>query len=199
MPTTAPATPPPIAAKTLPRPPPMAEPATAPAAPSRKGYAFSGWDKDFSNVTGNLVVSAQYVVNITGPAFVLSNVETFAGATEVEVTVTLKNNPGILGAVFQISYDESGLKLEGANTELSRDIVICTTPTVFKNPSTFVWDAQDMTWTEDGVILTLFFSVPSTVPNGDYNVTLTYDPVDIFDENGDPIDLAVIDAVVKVR
>ncbi|MBE6981907.1 MAG: hypothetical protein E7437_06275 [Ruminococcaceae bacterium] len=173
--------------------------ATAPAEPTRKGYAFSGWDKRFDNVTGNLVVTAQYVVNITGPAFVLSNVETFAGATEVEVTVTLKNNPGILGAVFQISYDGSGLKLNAARSDVSAEGVSFTKPTVFKNPSTFVWDAQDMTWTEDGVILTLFFSIPSTAADGDYNIKLTYDPGDVFDGNGDSIDLAVIDAVVKVR
>ncbi len=35
--------------------------ATAPTAPSRAGYEFTGWDKDFSNVTGNITVTAQYI------------------------------------------------------------------------------------------------------------------------------------------
>ena len=34
--------------------------ATAPAAPERTGYNFTGWDTDFSNVTSNLTVKAQY-------------------------------------------------------------------------------------------------------------------------------------------
>jgi uncharacterized repeat protein (TIGR02543 family) len=34
--------------------------ASAPNVPNREGYDFTGWDKDFSNVTGNLVVTAQY-------------------------------------------------------------------------------------------------------------------------------------------
>ncbi|MBO4562707.1 MAG: InlB B-repeat-containing protein [Clostridia bacterium] len=34
--------------------------ATAPAAPERTGYNFTGWDKDFTNVTGDLTVTAQY-------------------------------------------------------------------------------------------------------------------------------------------
>ena len=34
--------------------------ATAPTAPARAGYEFKGWDKEFSNITGNLTVTAQY-------------------------------------------------------------------------------------------------------------------------------------------
>ena len=36
--------------------------ATAPSNPSRTGYEFTGWDKTFSNVTGNLTVTAQYII-----------------------------------------------------------------------------------------------------------------------------------------
>ena len=39
--------------------------ATAPAAPSRAGYTFAGWDKDFSNVRGNLTVNAKWTANKT--------------------------------------------------------------------------------------------------------------------------------------
>ena len=38
--------------------------ATAPAAPTREGYTFKGWDKDFSNVQSDLTVTAQYDKNI---------------------------------------------------------------------------------------------------------------------------------------
>ncbi len=37
--------------------------ATAPANPTREGYTFTGWDVDFTNVQGDLVVTAQYTVN----------------------------------------------------------------------------------------------------------------------------------------
>ncbi len=37
--------------------------ATAPANPEREGYTFTGWDVDFSNVTGNLTVKAVYTIN----------------------------------------------------------------------------------------------------------------------------------------
>ncbi len=38
--------------------------ATAPANPSRDGYTFTGWDKDFTNVQSDLTVTAQYTKNI---------------------------------------------------------------------------------------------------------------------------------------
>ena len=43
------------------------EAATAPAAPAVEGFEFTGWDKDFSNVTSDLEVTAQYakVYNVT--------------------------------------------------------------------------------------------------------------------------------------
>jgi hypothetical protein len=34
--------------------------ATAPAAPARDGYTFAGWDKSFSNVADDLIITAQY-------------------------------------------------------------------------------------------------------------------------------------------
>ena len=37
--------------------------ATAPSAPTVNNYTFTGWDKDFSNITGNLTVTAQYADN----------------------------------------------------------------------------------------------------------------------------------------
>lgn len=37
--------------------------ATTPAAPTRRGYTFAGWDIDYSNVTSDLTVTAQWNIN----------------------------------------------------------------------------------------------------------------------------------------
>ena len=37
--------------------------ASAPAAPAHEGYHFIGWDADFSSVTGDMTVTAQYEIN----------------------------------------------------------------------------------------------------------------------------------------
>ena len=39
------------------------EAATAPADPTREGYTFIGWDKEFSAVTDHMTVTAQYQIN----------------------------------------------------------------------------------------------------------------------------------------
>jgi uncharacterized repeat protein (TIGR02543 family) len=47
--------------------------ATAPANPTRTGYTFTGWDNAFTNVTGNLTVTAQYSINKYTVTFVSYN------------------------------------------------------------------------------------------------------------------------------
>lgn len=42
------------------------ESAVAPNSPSRNNWTFTGWDKDFTNVQENLVITAQYKANQTG-------------------------------------------------------------------------------------------------------------------------------------
>jgi hypothetical protein len=38
-------------------------PATAPDDPERVGYSFTGWDREFENITGDLTVTATYAIN----------------------------------------------------------------------------------------------------------------------------------------
>ena len=42
---------------------PTGEAATAPADPTREGYTFIGWDKDFSSVTEDMTITALYKIN----------------------------------------------------------------------------------------------------------------------------------------
>ena len=38
--------------------------ATAPESPMREGCTFTGWDRDYTNVTSNLTITAQYAANV---------------------------------------------------------------------------------------------------------------------------------------
>ena len=37
--------------------------AVAPSSPTRENYTFTGWDKDFSNITEDMTIKAQYAIN----------------------------------------------------------------------------------------------------------------------------------------
>ena len=52
---------------------PYGHKATAPSAPSREGYTFQGWDKDYSKVTEDLKVTANYKINTYTVKFVGEN------------------------------------------------------------------------------------------------------------------------------
>ena len=59
--------------------------ATAPSNPTRTGYTFTGWDKSFSNITADTVITAQYTKNAdpTPPT-----------PTITKYTVTFKDHDG---------------------------------------------------------------------------------------------------------
>ena len=67
--------------------------AQAPAVPDRDGYRFTGWDKDFSNVTGDMNVYAGYAP--------------IAG--QVRLTVNYVYSNGSLAAQPWVSHVESGV------------------------------------------------------------------------------------------
>ena len=91
------------------------------------------------------------------------------------------------------------LTLTGATNGVTAAGVSYTPPAQYKDPTSFVWDCQDLTWTEDGIILTLTFSVSDTAANGNYSITLDYDPYDVFDSNGEPITFVVTNTTIEVE
>ncbi len=64
------------------------EAATAPAVPVHEGYTFTGWDKNFDNVTENLTVTAQYEKNK------VEYTVTFVDGLTKETIVTVKVEEG---------------------------------------------------------------------------------------------------------
>lgn len=104
------------------------------------------------------------------------------GAT-VEVKISIKDNPGILGARLSVAYD-SGLTLTGATAGEAFSVMTMTKPGAFASPCQFVWDGQEISTSDiqDGVILTLTFAVASDAVAG------TMQSVRISCRDGDVID-----------
>ena len=174
--------------------------ATAPAKPNRDGYIFSNWDKSFSNVTGDLVVTAQYD-RITAPTIVVNNVTASAGETVV-VPVSIQNNPGVLGMALKISYDDSIMTLSKAATgDAVKDVLTFTPPKNLTNGCKFAWDGLEITpdQTKDGTILLLTFQIDSGASAGAYPISFTYSANDVFDNDMNAVSLDVKSGDVLVK
>ena len=177
--------------------------ATAPANPTREGYTFTGWDKAFSNITANLVVTAQYVQNepvstpvpSDAPQIVVGSKTTMAGNT-VTVDVSLKNNPGIISMMLHLAYDDALTLVSIGDTGLMPGRVHGDVTDIL------FWDngTSSENITVDGVIATLTFKVDEDAEPGEYGIRLTYnnDDDDIINLDFDPVEFAVINGKIKV-
>ena len=171
--------------------------ATPPADPTRAGYIFTGWDKSFTNVNENLTASAQYEKSYTEPTIVVSSAEASAGATNVEITVSLKNNPGVTSMLLQIAFDDDVLDLASMtyNTEIGgTGIPLQSTA----SPVKVYWAEGFTNVTGDWVLVTLNFNISNSATAGDYGITVTYNADDVFNADEVNVDFDIINGKITV-
>ena len=85
-----------------------------------------------------------------------------AGDGDVTVNICVRNNPGILGLSFSLTFDETDLTLIGAeNGSAFKDSHSLLPPAALKSQCRFIWYAEsvDEQNVADGCVLTLHFRV----------------------------------------
>lgn len=174
--------------------------ALAPDAPIREGFEFSGWDKSFDNVTKNLTVTAQYEEIISdGATITIDNVTAKAGDT-FDVSVSIKNNPGILGMTLRLTYDEDVMTLTKVTKgDALNELTTFVAPKDLHSGCQFPWAAEQVNPEDvtNGDILILTFSI-SEAANGNYAVSLTYDKGAIIDNDLVPVPVIIKNGVITV-
>ena len=120
------------------------------------------------------------------PRLVVSDVAARAGQ-QFSVTVSIENNPGIAGLMISLSYDTSVLTLNGvSNGGMFSG---------FSSGKNYLFD-EDGDVTEDGVLMTLNFTVAEEADAGDYQIGVSIKEATNYDL--DDIDIFVVPGTVTV-
>ncbi len=174
--------------------------ATAPADPVRDGYQFTGWDKAFSKVTAELTVTAQYEELPSTDLTITVGNQTAAPGETVTVTVSLRNNPGIVGATLKLTYDESAMTLTALDKGSALGEMTFTRPGKLVNGCNLLWDAEFVTPEEatNGEIVILTFAISDTAAAGNYVVSLAL-VGEIIDNDLLPVVAILHDGVITVQ
>ena len=159
---------------------------------------YGGTTTDKANINiGSL--NNSYLINATwhcqeeenipdenAPQIVVESKTVVAG-DQIQVTVSVKNNPGIAGLAVSLKYDETALTLDGVKKG--------TLFSGFTSGKNFAWDESENV-TEDGVLATFTFTVSETASTGDYTIEII--PRSCTNEDLDDVELFVINGTVTV-
>lgn len=119
---------------------------------------------------------------------------------EIEVNVTIQNNPGILGMTLEIDYNEN-LTLTNAVSGEAFSHLTMTKPGNFNTPCRFIWDGQecDEEDIKDGTILTLTFTADENVEiEKAMTVSVSTPGGDVYDNNLNYVDVTTVDGSVTM-
>ena len=170
--------------------------ATPPANPTREGYTFANWDKMYTNVTMDLTVTALYTKDAAAPTIIISKAEAKAGDSGVQVTVAVKDNPGIASMRLVVSYADV-LTLTGIeyNSQIGG---MSQLPQSYDSPVILNWFNGTSNTEGDWVFATLTFDVSDSAAAGEYDITLTYDPENVYDISETNVTFAVVNGSISV-
>ena len=173
------------------------EDATPPENPVREGYIFAGWYGTYTDVMADCTVVATYTAQPEAPAIVVSEHVVQRGASEVAVTISICQNPGLASAKLVLEFDNAALILDRVvyNTAIGGQALL---PQNNQSPLTLNWFNGTQDATGDFVFVTLYFSVSDTAEAGNYEVTATYNADDIYNIEETNIDFAVMNGKITV-
>ena len=126
---------------------------------------------------------------------------TAAAGSQVEVPVSITDNPGILGMTLHVEYDDKKVALVNVENGDTLNHMVFTTPKDLSNGCTLPWDAEFVSEEDikNGVIVTLTFEVFENVEVGEsIPVSLKYTPGAIIDNDLNSLTVNIENGAINV-
>ncbi len=130
------------------------------------------------------------------PTFVISTAKGDAG-DKVKITISTDDNTGIISMKLLVKYDSSALKLIDSSEGKFEKIAFSP---LDSNPFVMNWiDAINPNNKTNGTVATLTFKILDTAPEGKSEISLTYDPEDVFDSKFQNVKFEVKKGYVDIK
>ncbi len=140
----------------------------------------------------------------SNPTIMVDTVVVTKNELSESVTVKIKmiNNPGILGTILTVYYDQAVLTLEHANNGEAVSKILSFTPSKeLKSGCNFVWDGQEIKDEDvrDGTLLELVFKINEGAKPGNYPISIVCDKNDAVDRELNAIDFSIENGSVVIN
>ncbi len=131
------------------------------------------------------------------PVFYVSDVTAAAG-DQITVTVNIEHNPGLLGTMLTLTYDEDVLTLNSAKNGIALSGLSYMKPSRLKSGCNFVWFGSNPCSERDAAVLTLTFTVAESAVVGSYSIGIKCSESDTFDADNRPLKVETRNGTVTV-
>ena len=133
------------------------------------------------------------------PTITASEETTLAGE-DVNVSIVISNNPGLVNLLMSVEYDISVLTL----TNVTDGGIICkpnNAPTYTANPYKLAWedDTSPTDYTGNGLLTTLTFHVSNSAAPGTYPITLSINDGDAYNVDIDDVSFSLVNGSITVE
>lgn len=162
--------------------------------------SVQGYTTHTCSVCGNSYIDTYTdYVGADAPQIVVSSGRAVLG-NNINVTVALKNNPGIASAKLKVTYNSEVFTL--INVTDGGILGTSVHKPQMASPYTLSWvnDTATTNFTANGTIATLTFAVDENAEVGNYPVTVSYsyDDYDIYNVDVEPVRFAVVNGNIEV-
>lgn len=138
----------------------------------------------------------------TNPLLYVEDVTTTSDSEKILVSLKIKNNPGVLGMLVSVYFDEKAVCLSKVkNGDAVDGVLSLTAAKVLKSGCNFVWDGQSLGENDisDGALMEMEFNLVPGVPTGKYPIKIICESDDAVDADLQPINFEIVDGFIKIK